>query len=215
MKIHNVEQRSTEWYNLRKGIFSASEIGKFVAAAKPTAAQAKARTNLIYKKLAEMSGGYMAPMFETEAMRRGTELEGEARELYADRNGCEVEEVGFCIHDSGAFGCSPDGLVDNRKGLVEIKCPEAQTHIKYLFDGVLPDTYEMQVHMQLATTGAEWCDFFSYCPPLPPFQVRVDRTAFTNQLERGLIQLHKEFLEYQDRLADLWDEEQQREGDAA
>lgn len=211
MITFDFEQRSTDWYKVRKGVFTASEVGKFAISAKPNAREESARKKLIYKKLAEISGCYMAPIFESDAMRRGTELEPEAREAYTSITGNVVEEVGFALHDSKAFGCSPDGCIglnDTRtetEGLIEIKCPESQTHVAYLFEGVLPDSYEMQVHMQLATTGAKWCDFFSYCPGLPPLLIRVEPNKLTFEIERGLIRLHKEFEDYKSQLADLWD----------
>lgn len=171
-----------------------------------TKASQDARYSAICAKLAEISGCEMPPMFDNWATRRGNELEPDARREYERRTGNTVEEVGFAIHDSGAFGCSPDGLINERRGNAEIKCPLPHTHVAYLLDGGLPDEYEMQVHTQMAACGTEYCDFCSFCPPLPPLIVRVERSEMTDRIEAAMIRLHGDFLVYKARIARIWDD---------
>jgi len=204
MLVIDCEQRSDEWFEARKGVFTASVMGMWVLKEKRTKTDDKAALTAICKCLAEMSGCELAPIFANWAMKRGTELEPEAREYYEKESGNKVEEVGFCIHDNGGFGCSPDGFIDERKGMVEIKCPEPQTHVKYIFGEVLPDTYKVQVHMQMAVTGASYSDFYSYCPGLPSMLIRVERDEFTEDLLRGLIRLSAEFTDYKSIMAVKW-----------
>jgi len=205
MKVIDCAQRSDEWFEARKGVFTASSMGAWVSKEKRTKTDEKAALTAICKNLAEMSGCELAPIFANWAMTRGTELEPEAREYYEKESGNKVEEVGFCIHDNGGFGCSPDGFIDDRKGMVEIKCPEPQTHVKYIFGESLPDTYKVQVHMQMSVTGASYSDFYSYCPGLPSMLIRVERDAYTEDLLRGLIRLSAEFKEYKTIMAAKWE----------
>ena len=169
--------------------------------------QEKAAMAAICKNLAEMSGCEMKPVHKDWCMERGTRLEPEARGAYEYETGKETEEVGFCIHENGGFGCSPDAFIDGRKGMVQIKCPLPQTHVKYLLnqDTFLAD-YKIQMHMEMAVTGASFNDFYSYCPGLPSMLVRVDRDAFTEDLLRGLIRLSSEFEEYKEEMARKWGE---------
>jgi putative phage-type endonuclease len=205
-----VIQGSDEWLELRSGVFTASEIGVWVSKDKRTKTDDKAALTLICKKLAEMSGCEMEPFFDNWAMRRGTELEPEARSAYTDETGIEVEEVGFCLHDNGGFGCSPDGFIENREGMLEIKCPLPQTHVRYLLDGELPEAYKCQVHMQMAVTGAEHTHFYSYCPSLPSMRVDVPRDDFTESMLSGLLRLTYEFDAYKAVMKTKWDEMKSR-----
>lgn len=122
----------------------------------------------------------------TPAMRNGSQCEPEARRWYEYDRGLSVEQVGFCLDDYGRFGCSPDGLV-NGDGLLELKCPQPETHVGYLLGQTLPDDYKPQVHMQLIVTGRKWVDFVSYCAGFDPFMYRVEPDEFTETL-RGVME---------------------------
>ena len=211
MKVYeDLIQGSDLWLETRKGVFTASSMGAWVLKEKRTKTDDKAAVKAICKNLAEMSGCELAPIFANWAMTRGTELEPEAREYYEQESGNKVEQVGFCIHDNGGFGCSPDGFIDDRKGMVEIKCPIPDTHVGYIFGEELPDTYKVQVHMQMAVTGASYSDFYSYCPGLPSMLIRVDRDEFTEDLLRGLIRLSAEFKDYKAIMSQKWNDMKSR-----
>ena len=62
-------------------------------------------------------------------------------------------------------GASPDSLIDD-DGVLEIKCPNTETHISYLKSGVIPDEYVSQMLWQIACTGRKWGDFVSFDPRL-------------------------------------------------
>lgn len=195
---HNMPQRSEEWFAIRSGKITASEVGEYLANGKQNATTEKAKLNLFCAKIAEMAGCEAPPRFENWAMTRGTELEPLAREAYELESGNRVEECGFVEHQSRNFGCSPDGLVGIDGGL-EIKCPIPATHIKYFMDGTLPDEYRMQVHFTLAVTGRAWWDFFSFCPRLPSLLVRVERDSFTDRVSAGIHKLNTEYEAFLER----------------
>jgi len=149
------------------------------------------------------------------AVRRGNMLEPEARFFYEQKTGFKVDQPGYIQHDTGGFGCSPDGLIEkpsimvdgkltaDRHGL-EIKCPMPETHMAYLLAGTLPSEYKYQVHGSMAVTGLDRWDFLSYCPGEAPLLLTVLRDEFTDRLERGLIELVAEKKKIEARLAQIW-----------
>jgi len=191
MRFHNVDQKSEEWIKLRLGVPTASDFDKIMTPKKMELS--KSATKLAYRLIGEKLSPYLperAESYMSRAMEWGVQTENEARALYAMETDLVITNGGFCMTDDGHFGCSPDGLVGDEGGL-ELKCPEAGTHIEYLCNGVLPDEYKPQVHGQLIVTGRKWVDFMSYSINLPPFVVRVTPDLYTEQLKK---MLYGEFL---------------------
>jgi len=105
--------------------------------------------------------------FENYAMRRGHELEPEARLLHEEAKGVLVQQVGFITDDDGLFGVSVDGLIGN-DGISEYKCFIAPAKLMpILIDGDLSDVMD-QIQGGLWITGRQWAHFVLYCPALEP-----------------------------------------------
>jgi len=183
-EIFTCPQRSDEWFDLRKGVLTASTVGAWLLKSDKTSG--KARENAICKIVSGAAGGWEPSSFENEAMKRGTELEEEAVKDFEKATGKEVQEVGFCKSIHGRFGCSPDGLIVGESSGLEGKAPIGSTHIKYRRAGILPDEYRFQVHMSMAVTGASDWHFQSYHPGLAPLRVIVERDDFTEQVFAAL-----------------------------
>ena len=171
MRLIDCEQGSDEWIAARLGVPSASMFGKIITTQGKWSTQADAYINQL---VAEKLTGEQTYVYQNEHMARGTELEPEARAMYEFIKEVEVNEVGFCLHDTLNAGCSPDGLIAEDGGL-EIKCPAPATHVEYLKAGVLPSKYKQQVMGCLWITGREWWDFVSYHPTMKTLIVRVER----------------------------------------
>lgn len=171
MRIISTEQGTPEWFAARLGVPSASMFSKLVTTKGTWSTQADSYINQL---VAEQLTGEREEIYQSHHMIRGVELEPEARDLYCLMNDVEVQEVGFCLHDTLNAGCSPDGLVGEDGGL-EIKCPAPATHVEYLRGGVLPSRYKQQVMGCLWVTQREWWDFVSYHPTMKPLIVRVER----------------------------------------
>lgn len=200
MKIIECQQGSSEWWEARRGVATASEFSRIITSVKGNLSAAA--DNYICELLAEKF--HVGPAEElagfcSKAMRNGSECEPQARAWYEMVNHVKVEEVGFILSDCGRVGCSPDGLIGEDGGL-ELKCPHGKTHLRYCLDGTLPEEYKAQVHGALAITGRAWWDFLSYVPGLPPFCIRVEPDDFTEQLRRALEEFHARYLEIQDLL---------------
>lgn len=170
MKIIDVEQMSEEWFEARRGIPSASNFDKIITLIGKPSTQYK---KYLYRLAGELVSKSSVETYQSASMKRGIELEPEARELYELINNVKVEKVGFCLEESTfKAGASPDGMV-GEDGIIEIKCPDIHTHVEYLIKNELPSSYFQQTQGQLLITGRKWCDFVSYYPGLKPLIIRV------------------------------------------
>ena len=184
MKILTSDQYTAEWWEARRGLPTASQFSRIVKGNGDPSTQ---RTAYLYECAAVRITGIYKPSFTSAAMQEGTDREELSRMIYAMEREVVVEEVGFIVSDCGRWGASPDGLVGN-DGVLELKNPEAHTHIGYLLSGKLPSAYYQQVMGEMFVTGRLWADFCSYSPKLPLFILRVYRDdLFCDKLEAALI----------------------------
>jgi hypothetical protein len=210
--VINCEQRSAEWRAARAGVLTASRAAAMLSHAKRGGEEPVGKSNLRTQLALETVRG--VPIdddpFESNYMREGREREPEARATYEAESGLLLQTVGFLRHATLPIGCSPDAIVGDFEGGIELKCPKFTTHWRYVKKGVLPSEYVAQVTHSLYVTGLAWWDFCSYCPEFddiaPLFRVRVTRDAvdldayalafrlFWNEVER-------EIAEMQDRAA--------------
>jgi putative phage-type endonuclease len=167
----DIEQGSDEWLALRRGVITASTIGKLITATGKPASNDTSRTQLL-QLLAERITGESEASFYNDDMARGHLLEPLARAIYAEHF-APVQECGFVTRefDGVTIGYSPDGLV-GEDGLIEVKSPRQKTHLKSLLTDEVPTEYLPQVMTGLAVTGRIWCDFISYAPGLPLYRKR-------------------------------------------
>ena len=170
-----MEQSSPEWLEARRGIVTASTVGKLLTSTGKVANNDTSRALTETLALERLTGRvqYLPPTFD---MRRGTALEDDARNVYAERYG-DVEQVGFgrIDEDGHSFGASPDGLIREGSGGLEIKCPKPSTHFRTILEGEVPRIYLPQIHGNMLVFDASWWDFMSHDPGQPPFVKRVHR----------------------------------------
>jgi len=202
MRISKFEQRTPEWFADRLGVPSASQFHKIIT---PTGQASKQVDGYINDLVAEKVTQQQAYVHETEAMRRGTELEPMARENFEFITDYAVSEIGFCKLDKLEIGCSPDGVIDLPDGKVavlEIKCPMANTMVEYLRDGILPPKYKPQVQGQLWITEADHAYFYAFHPDFGvPLLIKVERdedyiaklAALTYDMVQKVEKLAKEY----------------------
>lgn len=201
MKIHNeYAQGSVEWLWARCGVVTASELDNLV-------------TDLFAVRKGEMVKSYLArkvaeawsgplPSFSAFSAEQGSMLEGEANRAYTMETGEEITTVGFITMDDGRVGCSPDGLLGDDCG-IEIKSPNADTHVKYLLNGELPPQYGPQVQGSMFVTGFKEWKFLSYRRHFPPLILTVKRdeaaqeaiakavTAFLASFDDAMLQMER------------------------
>ena len=165
-------QGSPEWQRARCGIISASNMKSlFTSRGEKTASGV--RETYLNQVIAERLMQKPMDTFQSYDMERGTLLEAQARanfEMYLD---VTVQEVGFHMHDDYDIGCSPDGLFADTG--VEIKCPKANTHVRYMRSKKLPTEYIQQVQGTMYVMNLERYYFMSYHPDLKPIIIEVKR----------------------------------------
>lgn len=107
------------------------------------------------------------------AMSHGTYWEDVARQRYSKETGHEVLEVGFIPYDKHPdfAGASPDGLLRDEEGGLEIKSPftleKHMQHYLYESQDELKENepqYYWQCVMGMLTAGCDFWDFVSFCP---------------------------------------------------
>lgn len=199
MIIIDVPQGSDEWKKLRQGIPTASNFSQIYTPTGKNSASQKKYTN---KLLAEWLTNKPLGNFSSADMDRGIELEPLARAAYSMGNDYKVIEIGLAyLNDLRLVSASPDALV-GKNGLLEIKCPKAETMIDYLLNQKVPTVYIPQIQGQLWITDREWCDFYAYHPDFDPLLIRVERDEnYIAGLAAALNQFIKRMLMLRKRLA--------------
>lgn len=157
MQIHNVEQKTKEWFDIRKGKMTASKATAIGNAG-------KGLETYIYELMAEYYSSADKEQFSSSHTDRGNEYEPVARDVYSFENGVDVETVGF-IELSEYVGCSPDGLVGDDGG-TEIKSPDDKKYILYLLnkENEIDSGYIWQCQMNMLITDRKWWDLIIYNP---------------------------------------------------
>jgi hypothetical protein len=111
--------------------------------------------------------------FSNRATEWGTLMEDSARVRYAEVMGYEVLTVGFVPYDKypNLAGGSPDGLIREEKGGIEIKCPfTLEKHLQHLLYEKPEDLkdnepdYYWQCCMNMLVTNCDFWDFVSFNP---------------------------------------------------
>lgn len=179
-RVITSDQRSPAWVAARIGCLTASRAADILATIKSGEAAPRRdyRTQLVCERL---TGAAQENGFLSADMQRGLDLEDEAVAAYEMVTGRLVSRVGFLRHANLAAGASPDGVVGEYEGLIEVKAPKSATHLTYWRSGGVPAAYRPQLTHQLWITGAAWVDFVSYDPRFPAalqvFLVRLVRDA--------------------------------------
>ncbi|VEI04146.1 putative phage-type endonuclease [Acidipropionibacterium jensenii] len=169
----DIEQGTPEWLELRRGIVTASYVGRLLTGG---GAVSKSRTadNAMLTLAAERLTGRIERIPTTRDMERGTWNEPFARNLYTAHFSVQVDEIGFMTEDRWGFtlGYSPDGLVGD-DGLIEIKSRRQQRQVATILDGKVPAENMAQIQCGLLVSGRSWCDYVSFSEGCPLFVTRV------------------------------------------
>lgn len=213
------EQHSLEWFRRRLGFITGSKVGDLMKTSRKAGEVfGDTAKTYLYQLAAERSMNqeiiedddlftlYIQQVeASSKAMRWGNEQEEHARRLYSKITGRCISEVGSCRHDIiPYFASSPDGICEEEKGCLEIKCPIQSTFMKYKSEihdnDSLKDvnpTYFYQCMSHMMCTDSDWTDFIIYCPfqkdPINIVRIYPDDKVF-QELETR-IELANEFIE--------------------
>jgi hypothetical protein len=174
--IVECDQQSQEWRRARAGLLTGSRAADALSMRKD-GKEAAARRDYRVELVAERLTGEPCEATRSNAdTERGILLEPQAIAAYEAHTGQLVQPVGFIRHATKSMGYSPDGVIGDWIGLLEVKCPRPANHLAYLDGGVVPDEHLDQCRHGLYVSGAEWIDFVSYSPIFPePLRLFVCR----------------------------------------
>lgn len=146
LEIKGVEQKTSEWYQARKTLITASDYAQALG-------EGKFGTQ---KQFYQKKCGYVDETFDPyiPPLKWGCMFEDVASEIYAKRNNVLMNAFGLLRHPNIAhIGASPDGI--SELGIMlEIKCP-----FKRKINGEVPAQYYYQVQCQLDVCGLDECDY--------------------------------------------------------
>jgi len=175
-----MQQGTDEWLTARNGKVTASHFGCLLTEGRggPFGEEA---VSYLYTLLSQRILGFEQNPYTNPAMEWGRVQEADARAAYQWFNPINVAEVGFVNHPTiPNVGSSPDGVIREKLGIIEIKCPyTTKEHLRNLDTKRVPKQYVAQVQGNLWVTGYEWCDFISFDARVPEEMqlsvVRVER----------------------------------------
>ena len=164
-------QGSEIWAMSRCGLITASNASKIMGSG-------QTRETYLFQLAAERANGpdAMEPSFSNDWMRRGNELEAQARAAFEFANDCQVQEVGLATNsDYPGCGASLDGLIVGHNDAFEAKCPKPGTLQRYHYRDELPRTYRDQVVFQMLICELDHVNFWAWHPAMDPFYIVVSR----------------------------------------
>ncbi|MGV0634467.1 lambda exonuclease family protein [Mycolicibacillus trivialis] len=169
----HIEQGSDEWHDQRRGIITASMVGKLITPKTVKPASNPESRSLTTLLAAERITGWSEPVYVNFDMQRGIDDEPRARDKYSEHY-APVTQTGFMVEDKWGFkiGYSPDGLVGD-DGLIEVKSRRPKTHLATILSGHPPIENMAQLQCGLLVSGRKWVDYISYCGGMSMWVHRV------------------------------------------
>lgn len=180
MNIHESPQGTTEWKQARHGLIGGTTLKDLMSTRK---------NNFLDTLISEHCEPFTdEESFQSQAMLRGLELEPQARSYASEYLGHDFKEFGLCtIPKLPLNGCSPDGFTEDLKHGIEIKCPSAHVHVKYIRNNEIPPEYFWQcVNYFLINEALETLFFVSYRPEnsiTPFFFKEIKREEVAEHIE--------------------------------
>ncbi|SPC17347.1 conserved hypothetical protein [Cupriavidus oxalaticus] len=166
MRLVTCQQGSKEWIAARVGVCTASMFRTARSRKKGSSERTEAALDYAFRLAVEiLSGEALDDNFETWAMRRGHELEPDARIAHQADIGVYVQPVGMVLSDDGRFGASADGWIGDDGG-AEYKCLVSPAELRTTLIGHDLAKYMDQVQGNLWLSGRRYWDFGIYCPAM-------------------------------------------------
>lgn len=158
-------QRSKEWFEARRGRFTASNIHRLLGKDSLKKTRQSIETYSFEKAVEYLYGIEEEPEFLSKDLERGIALEPMAFNRFKALKSfdfIDVEESTFIPLGEHA-GASPDGYVTDNSNL-EIKCPRRNKFFKIVANGSveIPLQYQAQMQMQMLCSDTEKTYFFNY-----------------------------------------------------
>lgn len=166
--VMDLKQGTPEWLKLKLGVISGSCASDVVA---------KKGTEKRMNYLCELVAQVLTGIIEEENFKQmewGKAHEGAARSTYEFSTDKVIKQVPFVFKDNTfREGCSPDGLIENERG-IEIKCPwDTANYIKFFVADKIKSEWEWQNQFNLRVLGADEWDFVQYDPRMKAKPIKI------------------------------------------
>lgn len=179
----NFDQGSIEWHEARQGKVTGTSLASVMGSK-------KVQDTLMYKLISERMTDPQIPEWDTEAVKRGREMEPIAVAAISEYYDLCYEVCGFLVSEEfPMFGFSPDAVYKENGiiiGGAETKCPNSNKHVEYLLKDEIPKEYYWQVIAPfICCDDIQWWDFVSYDDrnyDRPLFTVRVKREKIITEV---------------------------------
>jgi len=161
--ITEIQQSTQAWHDWRRKGIGATD-------ARAVRAGGKGAQDLLRVK----TGKKEERDYQSAAMIRGKTLEPEARAAYIDE--VRITVTPACVENIKTpwLRSSLDGISNDEKTIVEIKCGE-RIYNSVKSNGKVPQEYVPQTQHILAATGLESLDFWCYSPGSDGIRIQVFR----------------------------------------
>ncbi|MEC7839053.1 MAG: YqaJ viral recombinase family protein [Chlamydiota bacterium] len=179
--MKHLQQNTNEWLEFRRSKIGSSD-APIIMGKSPW----KTPHQLWEEKM-----GIKDSFFESQTMRRGKDLESEARKAFEAQTGLVVWPDVLTHNEHDFIIASMDGITMDGGQAVEIKCPGDKTHSMAL-QGIIPEHYQIQMQHQLAVAGLKKMFYYSF-DGTQGILLELERDE---QLIQELIQKEKEFYKY-------------------
>lgn len=145
----NYQTKEERWLKKRLGVITASELKRLLS---KSGKLTQTAISYLYEKQYERLCKEMLPKVDTYEMRVGKENEQYAvawlRENYPDKvfHHCseDYEDIMFVVAENG-LGISPDVIIGDNEGIVEIKCVVSRANISIYFNPAIPYHKKKQI----------------------------------------------------------------------
>lgn len=207
MKEHpEIIQGSEEWERARRVRITATKFERLITPVKGdlSTASRSLLINVIQQQRWKDDPDPAVKWTGNANTDNGNEREPHARALLAEILGIEIGTMGFVTSDDGLFGCSPDGWIRGSDGKAlagaELKAPTSAVHAEYVYYGVLPKEYRVQVHASMAITGLRTWHFLSYGLETAPLHLVCQWDDFTEKVAAAANEAREMYLEMREPL---------------
>lgn len=172
MRIHKVDQKSPEWFELRAGKITGTDLKKLLGGA-------VMRDNYLYEYIAErLSDG----LSDENILERANRLEEEAVEKFEKKTGKIVERIGLCESSDNEFiACSPDGLIKVKgkyREALEVKCLMGGNYVRAWLSDEIPKEHKAQaVQYFIVNPDLQTLHFVLYNPQISIHPIHIIKVS--------------------------------------
>lgn len=176
----DLEQGTQDWLDFRKNYIGASEAPIVMGVNPWTTPNMLWRTRL----------GLLQKPNPNDAMLRGNRLEPIARDKFIEETGIQVKPKVLVNDSYNWLLASYDGISNDNKYAVEIKCPGRTDH-ECAMDGVIPEKYIPQLAQQMLIADLSSIFYFSFNETSYRI-LEINRSSYD---EKSLLKATKQFWE--------------------